>query len=132
MEEREKLMYQFQMLQTNADQIKKQTQAILMKVEELELAKKSLEEIKNLKKSPAFIPIGAGNLVSGHVDNVDKIMVDIGGGIVLEETPADALKRNNKKIEDIKKVLTNLTMQEQVVQKQLMKLQPEIQKLLAG
>jgi len=132
MDEKEKKMYQFQMLQANIEEIKKRLQKVLKSYEELELAKQTLKEIKSMKKSPTLIPIGMGNFIPGQIDNVDKIIVDMGGGLVLSKTPADALKNVDKQIEEVKKVLTNLTMQEQMIQQELAKLQPEIQKMMTG
>jgi len=132
MDDKEKKMFQFQMLQQNAEEIKKRMQIILKTFEEIELTKKALSDLNNLKKSQALIPIGAGSFVKGHIDDVDKILVDVGGGIIIEKTSTEALKITEDREEQVKQALSNLSMQEQMIQAEIIKLQPEIQKLLGG
>jgi prefoldin alpha subunit len=132
MDEKEKKMYHFQMLQQNLDQIKQQTALIVKTYEEIEMSKRALEDVKTLKRSEAMIPIGAGNFLRGTIENVDKILVSAGSSMMLEKTPDEALKLTNERIEEVKTALNGLAQQEQLIQMELAKLQPEIQQMLAG
>jgi prefoldin alpha subunit len=132
MDEKEKKMYHFQMLQQNLEQIKQQTSLIVKTYEELEMSKRALDDVKILKKSEAMIPLGAGNFLKGTIENVDTVLVSAGSSMMLEKTPDEALKLTNERIEEVKAALNNLAQQEQMIQMELSKLQPEIQQMLAG
>lgn len=130
MNDDEKKIYQFQLLQASIEEIKKRLQVVLKSLEELEISKRSLQDIRSLKKTDAMIPIGSGNFVKGRVNDVEKVMMDIGSGIFVEKSLNQALELTEERIEEVKKVLTNLTAQEQMMQNELAKLQPEIQKMM--
>jgi prefoldin alpha subunit len=125
----EKVM-QFQTLQQNIEGIKLRLKEAIKSYEEMDASKRTLDEMKTVKKSKTLIQIGAGNFVEGSIETPENVIVSIGGGAAVQKPLKEAIALMDKRLRDAQKVLTEIAMQEQVMQMELQKLQVEAQKMM--
>ena len=63
--------------------------------------------LQNLEKadneSEILFPIGGNTFVEAKTKNTDKVLIDIGGGLITEKTPELAIKKIDKRIDDLQK-----------------------------
>jgi prefoldin alpha subunit len=125
----EKVM-QFQTLQQNIEGIKLRLKEAIKSYEEMDISKRTLDEMKTVTKSKTLIQIGAGNFVEGSIETPENVIVSIGGGAAVQKPLKEAIALMDKRLRDAQKVLTEIAMQEQVMQMELQKLQVEAQKMM--
>ena len=76
-----------------------------------------MKEAKN--GSEILIPIGGGTFAYADTKDVNKILTDVGSGIVVEKTPDEAIAVINKRIESLQINQDSLTTLSQQISSQM-------------
>ncbi|MBU1136603.1 MAG: prefoldin subunit alpha [Nanoarchaeota archaeon] len=103
---KEEYIFQFNMLQKEAEKMQEQLQIINQQIAEFEILKLSLEKIENHKEE-MLSSLGKGIFIK--TKPLEKeLFVNIGNGIVLKKTTKDTekiIEKQVKQLEDIKQSL---------------------------
>lgn len=111
-EELHKKSMQLQILQASMQVIREREHALLLKMEEMENTKETINEMKSVKNgSGMLIPLGSGNFVQGSMSDMEKILVGVGGGIAIKKSPEDATRFLETRIAEVKSALIELNNQ---------------------
>lgn len=95
-------------------------------------AKLTLETLKKTKQgTELLIPLGGGTFTYAKAAHTSKILTEVGGGIILEKTPAEAIKTINKRIENLQQTQETISKMSQKIQKELIETSNKAQKLLS-
>jgi len=76
---------EFQMLNQEVQRLQEQLQNINNNVQELQVLKSSLEEVKNIKDKEILIPLGQGIFTKGKIKNTDELITNVGSNILVEK-----------------------------------------------
>lgn len=100
-------------------------------VNEYNKVKITLEEIVKIEKgSEVLLPIGGSTFIQANITNPSKVLFDIGAGIVIEKTSDNAIKKIDKRIEDLQKTHEKLMTIIQNLQNEATEISEKAQKLL--
>ena len=81
----------YQMLQSRLEEIKQQLGIVQTKLVEFENTKAALEAIESAKaQSDVLVPLGSGCYTQGKIDANEKILTDLGVGIMAKKDIASA------------------------------------------
>lgn len=78
-----------------------------------------------------FVPIGGSTFIDATAKNTSKVLFDIGGGIVTEKTSDDAIKKIDKRIENLQQTQEKLLSMTQQLQTEVAEISNKAQKLLS-
>ena len=94
-------------------------------------AKLTLEHLsKAAKEDDILIPIGGGTFIKGSLSEKDKILTDVGAGIVTEKPLKDALAKVNERIKLMQENRDKLINIAQQIQKEATNLSQKTQELM--
>jgi prefoldin alpha subunit len=94
-------------------------------------AKMTLEQlIKADDGTEVLLPIGGSTFVNATAKSTSKVLFDIGGGIVTEKTSEDAIKKIEKRIENLQQTQEKLSSMAQQLQAEATEISDKAQKLL--
>ena len=122
----------FQVLEMNLSVVRKKYEDVLKRLEEMEVARATMEELKHTKPSSAMIPIGANNYVEGKIENVERVVVWIGGGVAVKKDRDEAIRITSDRIKEFDVIINELAKEEQTIIREMQRLQPEIEKITQG
>ena len=92
----------------------------------------TLEQLGNLDKdTEILLPIGGSTFINAITKDKSKVLFDIGGGVVMEKTSDDAIKKIDKRIDDLQKTQEKLLETMQNLQNEATEISAKAQKLLA-
>jgi len=93
-------------------------------------AKMTIEQLrKSDEKSEILMPLGGGTFINGFVKDPQKILVDIGSGLVTEKSIDDAIKKIEERIKNLQKNQERLITTAQKLQAESNELSKKTQKL---
>ena len=94
-------------------------------------AKLTLEHLsKAAKEDDILIPIGGGTFIKGNLNDKDKILTDVGAGIVTEKPLKDALAKVDERIKLMQENRDKLISIAQQIQKEATELSQKTQELM--
>ncbi len=94
-------------------------------------AKITIEKISETKKdTDLLVPIGGGTFAYATAKNTSKILTEVGAGIAIEKTPADAISIVQKRIETLEQSQKNMSNMSQTIQQQINELSIKAEHLL--
>jgi prefoldin alpha subunit len=96
----------YRLLESRLNGLVKQREAIASKLIEIENTLAGIEEFE--KSDEILFPIGAEAYVPGKITDKNKIIVEVGAGVVMEKTLEEAKGILNKRKEDIIGLLQNI------------------------
>jgi len=79
-----------------------------------------------------LIPIGGGTFSFAKAVETNKILTEIGAGIVVEKKPDEAIEILTKRIDELKKSQDNISEVSQKIQMQLQEVSEKAQKMYSG
>ena len=80
-------------LEGQAGAVQKQMAALEQSAIEISTAINAIQEISKMKESKdSLIPLGAGAFAECSISKQDKLLIDIGSGVVVEKKTEEALK----------------------------------------
>jgi prefoldin alpha subunit len=121
-EEKKKAIVEYSYLQARLEAFLKEREEMLEKIEEIEDTINSIEECK--KDDALFFSVGSGVYCKGIV-NEEKLIVNVGAGVLLELSKNEAIEILNKRkeilknaAEEINKEIANIiSRQERIAEK---------------
>ncbi len=78
----------YQLLHRQLNQLGAEAESVERKAVEAAATKQSLKELRS--PNDVLMPIGSGCYVHGRFSNAEQVLVDIGAGVLLPKSPADA------------------------------------------
>ena len=118
-EEASKYMMIVEQCKEQLSQLDMQSQYIQATIMDYNKARLTIEQLNKLEKEIEMIfPIGGGTYLNSTTKKQEKILVDIGAGIITEKTYEEAIKKIDEKIQNIEKSLAKLSEMMQNIQKQ--------------
>ena len=91
----------------------------------LEESHNSFEAIKNLsldEETSSLIPLGIGIYVKSAIYPIDKVLVNVGGGVVIEKKKEDAVNFIAQRIKEIETASKQLSSQKQQISYRMMEI----------
>ncbi|AEH25559.1 prefoldin subunit alpha [Pyrococcus yayanosii] len=90
--ELEKLAYEYQMLQAQAQLLAQNLDLLTLARNEVQAVKETLKGLKKVEGEPEIlIPIGAGSFLKGVIVDKDRAIVSVGAGYAVERSIDDAI-----------------------------------------
>ncbi len=119
----------YQLLNQRLEEIKQHATIVQHKMIEFETSKNALEELKKVKAdNEVLIPIGSGMYAHGKSVAQEKILVDLGAGVMAKKPLSDAsvvLEKRKKELEDVVQLLQA---EANAITAKLAEIVPELQK----
>lgn len=113
------------------NQLEMQSQYIQAVIIDYNKARLTIEQLSKLEKeTEMLIPIGGGAFINTTAKKQEKILVDVGAGIVAEKTYEEALKKIDERIQNIEKSQVKLEQMMQNIQNQAEDASQKAQKLM--
>lgn len=92
----------------------------------LEESHNSFEAIKNLsldEETSSLIPLGIGIYVKSAIYPINKVLVNVGGGVVIEKKKEDAVNFIEQRIKEFETASKQLSSQKQQISYRMMEIQ---------
>ena len=131
-EELSKYMALIEQYKEQMNQLEMQSQYLQAAVADYNKAKITLEQLNNAESgTEMLLPIGGSTFINATAKDTSKVLFDIGGGIVTEKSSEDAIKKIDKRIEELQKTQERLMEMIQSIQAEATETYAKAQKLLA-
>ena len=131
-EELAKYMTLIEQYKEQMNSIEMQSQYLQAAIADYNKAKITLEQLSNTDTgTEMLLPIGGSTYIDAAAKNTSKVLYDIGGGIVTEKTTEDAIKKIDKRAEDLQKTQEKLITTMQQLQTDATEVYVKAQKILA-
>jgi len=129
-EVQEKFM-QFQMMQQQMQQVQKQLQALDAQAGEMDLVQQAIEDFSGAQKnSELFVTLTPGIFVKAKLEKTDSVLLNVGGGAVVEKTIPDAKRILADQTVELRKLQGELAEQLEKLGVEAQKAQEELRKLI--
>jgi prefoldin alpha subunit len=92
----------------------------------LEESHNSFEAIKNLaldSDNPSLVPLGIGIYVKSTIHSINKVLVNVGAGVMIEKDKEDAVNFIEHRIKEFETAVKQLSSQKQQVSYRMMEIQ---------
>lgn len=130
-EETQQKFMELQMLQMQMQQVQKQVQALESQADELDVVTQALDELSKSKVgSETFVTVTPGVFVKAKLEEVDKVLLNVGGGAVVEKSIPDAKRIVSEQAEELRKLQNELSGQLEQFSARAQKGQEELRKLV--
>jgi prefoldin alpha subunit len=130
-EELTKYMTLIEQYKDQMNQLELQSQYVNAAVADYTKAKMTVEKLNNLEKgSEILLPIGGSTFINATTNDTSKVLFDIGSGIITEKKSEDAIKKIDKRIEDLQKTQEKLMQMIQNIQAETSEIYSKAQKLM--
>jgi prefoldin alpha subunit len=124
------LITEMRMMEGTVNTLQQRLQIVLASVSELRLARKSLEDLKNIEPgNNLLVPIGGSAFINANLGDSDKIVVGIGADVSLEMTQYDALNDISERLEEMEKAQSSIEQQLTQIMAQLQSHQRMVERL---
>jgi prefoldin alpha subunit len=130
-EEASKYMTIIEQCKEQLNQLEMQSQYIQAAIMDYNKARLTIEQLNKIEKeTEMIIPIGGGTFINTIAKKQEKILVDVGAGIITEKTYEEAIKKIDERIQNIEKSQTKIDEMMQNIQKQGENAAEKAQKLM--
>jgi len=119
----------YRILENRLDSLVKQQNVFLSRAMEIENTIESIDEIKKEGKDLLF-PIGAAAYARGDVTDKNKLIVEVGAGVLLEKTADEGKTILEKRKREIQNAVEALQQDLQNVSETMQKIETDTQKIL--
>ena len=103
---------EFQVLNQQIQQSQQQLQLMTQQVQELKALSQNVVEISKAKaNSEMYTNLGVGVHLKSKVEDIKKLLVNVGAGILVQKTPEETLTIVNQQITELDKFCGNLNQQ---------------------
>ena len=99
-------------------------------IEETKAAQTAIETLPENSEAEIILPVGGDVLLKTKVDQNTKIMVKLGGGVIMVKKKGEALEFLKNRLEELEKALTNAQQDKKVVEEKLEEARYELNELL--
>ena len=121
---------QLALLDQELRKIEEQYKLIDQTIMNIELTKLNLEGIKKLKKTEILASLAEGIYVKANIDSVDKVLVNVGKGVVVEKTIEETKEILDKKIDELSMLKTILSSEAEKILNEIKIIEEEVNKLV--
>ncbi|MBI5254109.1 MAG: prefoldin subunit alpha [Euryarchaeota archaeon] len=129
----EKTLNEYEYYRAQAEALKRNMDLINTSLAELEMIGKSLDEIKKLgKQNEILMPIGGDSFVKASIVDADKILINLGAGVVAEKDISNAKGDFEQRIKELEQVRGELAERWRAVSSKLEELAPKVQEIIAS
>jgi len=122
-------MLAYRILESRINSLAKQREFLAEKLVELQTTLVSIDEIEKSKDEILF-PLGSEAYTFGKILDKNKVIVEVGAGIVLEKNITEARDILHKRMNDFENALTTVQRNMQETSESLQVLEPEIQQMI--
>lgn len=116
------------MIRQQIGALQEETMELQNRVGELEMLKNTLTELKDKKDKDIMVPLGGGVLVNTILKK-NKVLVSVGGNVLVERNVNEAKKSIGSQIEEMNKRIDALDKNVGYFNARIMELEPELEKL---
>ncbi len=127
MSDREEKLTKFSYLREQREALIRHITLLEEKLEETNVAKKTLEALDNAGEGEVLMPIGGGCYVEAELKKLDKVIINIGDGVSKEASVEESLSKLDENSENINKSLSNMKENLSNVERELRSIQREFQ-----
>lgn len=99
-------------------------------IEETKAAQTAIETLPENSEAEIILPVGGDVFLKTKVDQNTKIMVKLGGGVIMVKKKGEALEFLKNRLEELEKALTNAQQDKKVVEEKLEEARYELNELL--
>jgi len=98
---------------------------------ELSMTLNFLKNMRQLKPdTEVLIPVGSGALVPGRLATVEKVLVEIGSGVVVEKSAEEAVQVIENRIKEVDETVGRLQKDIADIQEKIEAIRPEAEQLM--
>jgi prefoldin alpha subunit len=94
----------------------------------------TLEFLKNLNQlkpdTEILVPVGSGAMIKAKISGIDRVLVEIGSGVVVEKTPNEAIQIIEGRMKDVDEVIARIQKDITSIQEKIEALRPEAEQLM--
>lgn len=131
-EELNRYMVQIEQYKEQMNQLEMQFQYLNAAFADYNRAKITLE---NLTKADAgsevLLPIGGGVFIGATAKDTSTVLMDIGGDLVTEKTPEEAIKKIDKRLENLEKTQVKMNEMMERLQNEATEVSAKAQKIMS-
>ena len=103
------LLTEIQLMEGSVNALQQRLQLINAALSELNMAKDSLKDLKDIEKgSPLLVPIGGGVFMNTELGDIKKVIVDIGADVSLEMRYDSAVKDISERLAEMEDAQTSV------------------------
>ncbi len=122
----------YQMLNQRLEEIKNHLDQVQHRMIELETTNQAIEDMSGIKnETEVLIPLGSGLYTYGKSFSVEKILVDIGAGVMVKKDVNDAKKKIEGNKKEIEQALESMQKEAAAIVNKMNELGEELQKAVA-
>ncbi|MBI4146789.1 prefoldin subunit alpha [Candidatus Woesearchaeota archaeon] len=121
---------ELQMVQTQVQQVQKQAQMLEAQASEMDSVEQALDDFTRAKPGDAFVTLTPGLFVKARVENTERVLLNVGGGAVVEKSVGDAKKIVHGQGLELRKLQEDLMLQLQKLAGRAEGLQDEMKSLV--
>jgi prefoldin alpha subunit len=122
---------ELQMMQHQAQQVQQQVQALESQAGEMDIVQQALDDFARAKAgSPAIVTLTPGLFVKAKLEETDKVLLNVGGGAVVQKTIPEAKKVIAEQATELRKLQEELSAQLQKLAVNAEKVQNELRALI--
>lgn len=122
---------ELQMMQHQMQQVQQQVQALEQQAGEMDIVQQALDEFAQSKAgSPAIVTLTPGLFVKAKLEETDSVLLNVGGGAVVQKSIPDAKKVIAAQSTELRKLQEELAEQMQKITENAGKVQEELRKLI--
>ena len=131
--EMEKLAYEYQLLQAQAQLLAQNLELLTLGRDEFKAVKETLEELKKTEgEVEILVPIGAGSFLKGKITDKENAIVSVGAGYAVEKNLDSAIEYLEKRIKEYDGAIAKTQEALRKIEEQLGELARKVQEIQAG
>ncbi len=128
-EQAQQFLYQMQILESYAASLDQKEEAIIAIIREAVASIDSIRGIQN-KESPALIPVGHGAYVRAVMEGNQKVLLEVGSGVVVEKDHESAINYLEMRIKEMQVALNETAAQKHQTMMRLEQLKQEMDNII--
>lgn len=130
-EELTKIAYEAQAYQQQVQVMQQQLSTLQMNIVEIVGCIETLKGLKNVKNKDVFLPIGSGAYVKAKIIDEERILLDIGAGMIAEKAIEESIELLEKKKKNVEKLRDELQQNIKAIGEHIHKLDAEAKKIVS-
>lgn len=131
-DELQKYMILLEQYRGQLNQLELQSQYLQAAFLEYSRAKITLENLNKTKKGiETLIPIGGGVFIYASINDISKIVIDVGSNVAIEKNIEEGIKKLEKRLEDLQKNQEKINSMMEQIQAEAEDISIKAQKILS-
>ncbi|WP_457741575.1 prefoldin subunit alpha [Thermococcus sp.] len=131
--ELEKLAYEYQILQAQAQLLSQNLELLTLGREEFKAVRETLEELKKMDgEIEILVPVGAGSFLKGKIMDRENAIVSVGAGYAVEKDLDSAIEYLETRIKEYDEAIVKTQEALRKIEGQLGELAKKVQEIQGG